>query len=266
MQKYFKLVNFVIEVRDARAPLTSTSPLLKDWVINKPHLIIFNKIDLADANITLKWQKYFKTCGQNWIWCNSRESNVKNQVLKAISKMSTAWRKKQLAKGMIHPQIRIIVLGIPNTGKSSLINQLKTKKVTKVGSYPGVTRGLQWVKINQDCLLLDTPGILWPKITEQDQQVKLAIINTIKVHRDQVTDLVLRIPLLMESIAPKIWQQKLKLNSDQMTALAEHNLKMFLPKYKNYNSVEDAAFSWIKALGNGDYGLWSWEIPPDLHE
>ncbi|SFK26368.1 Ras superfamily GTP-binding protein YlqF [Halobacillus dabanensis] len=175
-----KLVDFVIELVDARAPLSSQNPMLHGILQEKPKMIVLMKKDLADPVITDQWIEHFK---QQGILSVAIEANQKQDVQKVIQKAKELGKEKmekQKAKGIRPRASRAMILGIPNVGKSTLINRLANKKMAKTGDKPGVTTKQQWIKVKKEFELLDTPGILWPKFEEEEVGYRLAAIGTIK--------------------------------------------------------------------------------------
>jgi ribosome biogenesis GTPase A len=178
-----KLVDIAFELVDARIPLSSQNPLIEEILKNKPKLVLMTKADLADSRITKKWQDYYKKIGMESLLIDSISGFNINKIINASKNVLEEKLKKNEAKGMLPRAIRAIVIGIPNVGKSTLINSLVGKKVTNVGDRPGVTKAQQWIRINKELELLDTPGVLWPKFDDQIQGYHLAISGAI---RDQV--------------------------------------------------------------------------------
>lgn len=174
-----KVVDIVIEICDARAPLSSINPELFNIIKNKPRIMILSKKDLADENITKSWLKYFEEKGYIALAMNLNKDNL--EVIFNISKVCLKEKiEKDKRRGLKPQPIRALVVGIPNVGKSTFINKLSKRKATNVGNMPGVTKAQQWIKIKNDFELLDTPGVLWPKFENQEIGTKLALIGTIK--------------------------------------------------------------------------------------
>ena len=175
-----KLIDVVIELLDARIPVSSQNPDIQRIVNNKKKIVLLNKYDLADEKQTQKWISYFK---QNNIPAIATDSNLgkgTKEIFKAINELMKEEMEKAALKGRIKKNIRIMILGIPNVGKSSLINRLVNKKTAEVGNRPGVTKQKQWVRIGQNIELLDTPGVLWPKFEDEKVALNLAYVGSIK--------------------------------------------------------------------------------------
>lgn len=175
-----KLIDIVVEILDARIPTSSRNPDINKLIDQKPKLIILNKYDLADESQNKKWIKYFEKQETYAILVNSNTGEGINQVIKKIEEIYSSTQEKYSGKGRIGKSIRVMILGIPNVGKSSFINRITKKNITKVGNKPGVTRQKQWVRINKNIELLDTPGVLWPKFEREDVALNLAYTGTIK--------------------------------------------------------------------------------------
>jgi ribosome biogenesis GTPase A len=180
IQENMKLVDVVIEIIDARLPFSSKNPQIDSLFINKPKIIAINKIDLADARVLHKFQSAYKEKGFKVVNINSMTGEGMKELLKEVDDAAQVMFEKLKKKGMKKRAIRIMIIGIPNVGKSSLINKLVGKKSARTGDKPGVTRGKQWVRIKKDIELFDTPGILWPKFENQNTAIKLALSGAIK--------------------------------------------------------------------------------------
>lgn len=180
-----KWVDVVLELADARIPASSRNPMLHKLLGNKAKLLLLNKADLADANWTSKWLRHLKESSP--VYAVSATTGIgTKQIVPELERMVLAKQAKQAEKGIRPQMIRVMIVGIPNIGKSSLINQLTGGAQAKVGNKPGVTRGNQWVRIHERVELLDTPGMLWPKFDDLDVGRKLAALGAIK---DDVFDI-----------------------------------------------------------------------------
>lgn len=175
-----KLIDVVIEIRDARIPISSQNPDMKELIKNKKQIIALNKNDLADDKETLKWINYFKEKGISAISIDSNSGAGIQKVIKEIENLMEEERKINEAKGRVGKSIRVLVLGIPNVGKSSFINRISQKTTMEVGNKPGVTKQKQWIRLSNNIELLDTPGVLWPKFESEEVALNLAFTGTIK--------------------------------------------------------------------------------------
>jgi ribosome biogenesis GTPase A len=186
MIEKIKLIDVVIELMDARIPLASRNPMIDEIVGNKPRVLILNKSDMADPVWTSAWQKALNSENQRVLAVNSQTGEGTNQIAKAVRDLTEERRKRSEAKGMNPRADRALILGIPNVGKSTLINRLANKKIAKIGDRPGITKQQQWIKVGKTMELLDTPGILWPKFEDEMVGLKLAATGAIK---DEIIDL-----------------------------------------------------------------------------
>lgn len=185
MQENIKLVDLIIELVDARAPVSSRNPDIDSLANGKARIILLNKYDLADNETTLAWIDEFERRGLYARRINARSGAGLREVKSLIEEVCSAKREKDRSKGIINRPLRAMVVGIPNVGKSTFINIMAGKACTKTGSSPGVTRGKQWIRLNRSLELLDTPGVLWPKFDDERIGIKLAFIGAVK---DEVVD------------------------------------------------------------------------------
>ncbi|RBW67533.1 ribosome biogenesis GTPase YlqF [Bacillus taeanensis] len=180
-----KLIDVVIELVDARIPISSRNPMIDEIVKNKPRLVLLNKADMADPSLTKEWQRYFEEKNMKAIAINSQTGQGVQKIPLAAKELMKDKLNKIIEKGMKPRAIRALILGIPNVGKSTLINRLANKKIAKTGDRPGITKQQQWIKVGKDLELLDTPGILWPKFEDQIIGLRLAATGAIK---DEILD------------------------------------------------------------------------------
>lgn len=175
-----RLIDVVVEILDARIPLSSQNPDIGQYIQGKKRLIVLNKSDLANEIVNKRWVQYFE---ENGVPAVLVDSNSGKGVREAIRKIETIYQENEekfSEKGRVGKSIRVMILGIPNVGKSSFINRITKKNSAQVGNRPGVTRQKQWVRINENVELLDTPGVLWPKFESEEVGLKLAYTGTIK--------------------------------------------------------------------------------------
>ena len=190
VQESIKFVDFVTVLVDARLPLSSQNPMLTKIVGEKPKLLVLNKADLADPVRLKEWQTYFEGQGIPTLALNSKEQSAVKKVTDAAKKLMADKLARQKERGIRIETLRTMIIGIPNAGKSTLMNRLAGKKIAVVGNKPGVTKGQQWLKSNKDLEILDTPGILWPKFEDEMVALKLALTGAIKdnlLPMDEVT-------------------------------------------------------------------------------
>lgn len=184
-----KFVDMVFELVDARLPLSSRNPMLDQIIQQKPRMILLNKVDLADEYQTKQWIAYFKQQGFYALAINSKENSSVKLIMATAKKVLAEKRQRDQERGIQPRAIRAMVIGIPNVGKSTLMNRLIGKKIAQTGNKPGVTKGQQWLRVANELELLDTPGILWPKFEDELIGKKLALTGAIKdqlLHLDDI--------------------------------------------------------------------------------
>lgn len=174
------LIDVVYEVIDARIPASSKIPDLNNYIGNKPRILIFNKYDLCDQKETSKWMEFYQKEGYKTIALDLEHNPNMNKLIELTIDIMASETEKRLEKGLLKRKTRVLVVGVPNAGKSTLINRLVGKKAVNVGNKPGVTKELNWIRINDEIELLDSPGILWPKIDTGDVALNLATFTAIK--------------------------------------------------------------------------------------
>ncbi|HGI3281577.1 50S ribosomal subunit maturation GTPase RbgA (B. subtilis YlqF) [Streptococcus agalactiae] len=190
VQENIKHVDFVTILVDARLPLSSQNPMLTKIVGDKPKLMILNKADLADPIRTKEWRDFYESQGLKTLAINSKEQSTVKKVTDIAKILMSDKIAKLRGRGIQKETLRTMIIGIPNAGKSTLINRLAGKKIAVVGNKPGVTKGQQWLKSNKELEILDTPGILWPKFEDELVGLKLALTGAIKdqlLPMDEVT-------------------------------------------------------------------------------
>lgn len=218
-----KLVDAVIELLDARIPYSSANPMLQEIISGKPRVVALNKADLADPVITRKWVDYFTQQGIKAVSIDSMTGKGTKQLVQAVEDMAREKTEKLLSRGVIKPRAaRVMILGIPNVGKSSLINRLAGAVKAKAADKPGVTRAKQWIRIGKNLELLDTPGILWPKFEDMTVGLKLAFtgaINDEAIDREQV------VAVFLETMA-KLYPERLRERYKLIDELPEQPMEL----------------------------------------
>ena len=180
MESDVKLVDMVVELVDARAPIATRNPDIRRIAKGKQILILLNKSDLADDSVTKKWIEYFRSEGAMAVALDGRKRDSIEQVKKASQKLLAAKRERDLKRGITGERaIKAMICGIPNVGKSTFINSMLGKASAKTGNKPGVTKGNQWINVNDELLMLDTPGVLWPKFDDEHTAECLAFIGSV---------------------------------------------------------------------------------------
>ena len=214
MREDIKLVDLVIELLDARIPLSSRNPDIDNLGQNKSRLVILNKSDLADESQNNLWDRFFKDKGYTVLKVDSRVNSLAKIVDKAIE---TACKEKIEAnkkKGINRP-IRAMVVGIPNVGKSTFINSYAKRSVAKTGNKPGVTKGKQWIKIGKNLELLDTPGILWPKFDDEQIGLNLALVGSMNDNNLDAAELAFQFIKLTRDNYPDILKERFNIEGDE---------------------------------------------------
>ncbi|HEY9575431.1 MAG TPA: ribosome biogenesis GTPase YlqF [Lachnospiraceae bacterium] len=215
MQEDIKLIDIIIELVDARIPLSSRNPDIDDLGKGKARLILLNKIDLADEKYNKEWKVYFQEKG---FWVHEINSKTGKGIKEIHSIIKEACKEKierNLRRGIKNKPIRAMVVGIPNVGKSTFINSFAGRACTKTGNKPGVTKGKQWIRIQKDVELLDTPGILWPKFEDQSVGMKLAMIGSIKDDILNIEELSLEVIKLLKKYYPGILTSRYQVKEEE---------------------------------------------------
>ncbi len=202
MMEDIKLIDLVIELLDARVPLSSRNPDIDEIAGSKARLILLNKTDLADKKETEKWFRYFEEKNLNVCRINSKNIGDMKQINAVVQKACAAKIERDRKRGIKNRPVRAMVVGIPNVGKSTFINTYAKKAVAKTGNKPGVTTGKQWIRLSSTLELLDTPGILWPKFEDQSVGLKLALIGSIKDEIMNIEELAMELIKVLEKRYP----------------------------------------------------------------
>ncbi len=204
-------IDVVYEIIDSRIPYSSKIPGITNITSNKTRILIFTKYDLCDKIETDKWIKYYQKQGYHVLPCDLTKDNMKSLI--NLTLKITDINQKREEKGMKKRRLRALIIGIPNVGKSTLINKLVSKKVTQTGNMPGVTKNLNWIKVSSDIELLDTPGILWPKIEEEKVGLNLASLTAIKEEILPLDEVVYYILTTLYKYYPNILKERYDIES-----------------------------------------------------
>ena len=260
------MVDIAVEIVDARAPEATRNPDIAQLLKNKKTLLVLNKSDLADPNVTYRWVQHYNSLGIPAISVSAASSSSKKKLLQALDTISKQvierWKKKGASK-----IVRALVAGIPNVGKSSIINLLAPSAHAKTGAKPGLTRGKQWVRINPFLELMDTPGLLWPKLSDQQAAKKLAYLNAINEDILQTEELAEELLLCLCEISPDIVAKRYNIaTSDDADAMlhAVGIARKFLLKGGEVD-LERAANVVLDEFRAGRLGKISLEQPPRMH-
>lgn len=218
-----KLVDIIFELVDARIPYSSRNPMIDEIIQHKPRLVLLNKADMADKAVTKEWIAFFAKQGIKALAINSQAGEGMKEIVQASHEILKEKFDRLKAKGVKNPRaIRAMIVGIPNAGKSTLINRLAKRNLAKTGNTPGVTKSQQWIKVGKELELLDTPGILWPKFEDQEVGKKLAVTGAIKDTLLNLQDLVIYSLQFLEQHYPERLKERFKLE-----AVPENVVEMF---------------------------------------
>jgi len=262
------LVDLVVELRDARIPQSSGNPELKGWISGKKQVIILNKCDTADPAVTARWLAHYQREGIPAIAVDSRSGKGIGQFLPLVRDQLSELLARRAAKGMAGRPLRMMIVGIPNVGKSSFINRMAGEKRAKVEDRPGVTRGKQWVTISRDLELLDMPGVLWPKFDDPAVGEKLAFTGAVK---DQVLDvelLAMRLLDWLRTAYPDLLG-RYKISPREAAGLEPYDLLCLVGRKRGMLvsggevNTERAAVMVLDEYRGGKLGKLSLEVPPE---
>lgn len=265
-QEKLKLVDVVLELVDARIPQSSRNPDLDSIIGDKPRVVILMKADLADPAQTEKWAAYFESQGVPTVSIDAQEGRDVQKVQQAAKKALTEQMKKRAEKSMKPRAIRAVIVGIPNVGKSTLINRMARKKVAQTGNKPGVTKAQQWIKYGKELELLDTPGILWPKFEDQEVGKRLALTGAIRDRLLYMDDIALYGMELLRKYYPGALAKRYRLDeSEEELELPE--LLMRISEKRGFRDDYDrAAEMLVFELRRGQLGRVTLDRIEDVEE
>ena len=214
MQEDIKLIDLIIELVDARVPLSSRNPDIDELGKNKARMILLNKADLADERQNRAWMEYFKEKGIYAVSIDSRNKGSMKAVSAAITEACKEKTERDRRRGIKNRPVRAMVAGIPNVGKSTFINTFAGRACAKTGNKPGVTKGKQWIRLSKSVELLDTPGILWPKFEDQTVGLRLALIGSIKDEILNVDELAVELVKFLKAEYPGLLAQRYEVSEE----------------------------------------------------
>ena len=267
IQASLKLVDAVAEILDARIPLSSKNPDLQKLIQNKPKVVLLNKCDMANQTATSRWIDYYASQGITAIAVDCKSGKGLNKFAPAVNNVLAERRERLKAKGMVNPMLRIMIVGIPNVGKSSFINRVAKQNRAKVEDRPGVTRGNQWYSIAKNIEMLDTPGVLWPKFDDKIVGERLAFTGAVK---DQILDtelLAVRLLDFLRSLKPADFIVRFKLDDVDLDAVDSYELLNIIGKKRGMLisggeiNTERAAIMLLDEFRCGKLGRITLEMP-----
>lgn len=263
MQEDLKLINVIIELVDARVPLSSKNPDIDPMANGKSRIILLNKCDLADAAVTAQWKKYYEKKGFFVALVNSKQGKGVKQVNEVIQSACMEKIERDRRRGILNRPIRAMIVGIPNVGKSTFINSFAGKACTKTGNKPGVTKGKQWIRLNKNVELLDTPGILWPKFEDQTVGLRLAFIGSIKDELSNQYELCLLLMKYLQEHYPEAVPKAYQIEADdsEVVLLERVAKRRGCLKAGGEYDLDKAANYVIDDFRNGRLGVISLEQP-----
>lgn len=268
IENYAKVVDLIVEIVDARAPLSSRNPLLDKIANGKSRLVLLSKSDMADQTVTKEWISYFKNKNIPAISGNLKKEKFVNIIASATTSLLKAKREKEKRVGMKPQPIKAMIIGIPNVGKSTLINNLGGRKIANVGNKAGITRAEQWIKLNTDFILLDTPGVLPMNYLDQNEAIRLALLGSMREDVLPTVDLAYSLLDYLRINYKNLLKERFSIddlslfeNDDILTDIAS---KRGLLEGGNF-SLEKASYLLIKEFKDGILGNASLERPNDAN-
>lgn len=261
------LVDVVFELADARIPNASKNPMVKEIIRDKPRVLILMKSDLADQNVTNQWIDYYKKQNIETVAFNGKSAQGIERIITAAHNVLADESLKRAEKGLKKRAIRAVTVGIPNVGKSTLINRFAGKNITSTGDRPGVTKAQQWVKYKKELELLDMPGILWPKFENQEIGKKLALTGAIKDTLYYVDDIALYGIEYLTKYYPGVLAERYKFQKNLEVELSAPDLLLLITEKRGFfDDYERGAKMLLNELRSGKLGRISFETPKGLND
>lgn len=263
MQEDIKLIDLLIELVDARIPISSRNPDIDKLGANKGRMVLLNKSDLADPKANKQWIEYFKSQNIIVIEINSKTGSGMKAIQNAVNEACREKRERDKKRGILNRPIRAMVVGIPNVGKSTFINSYAGKACTKTGNKPGVTKGKQWIRLGKGLELLDTPGILWPKFEDQEVGMKLAFIGSINDEILLEDELAMDLIGFLKNSYPGSIAQRFQIEDSETEAEILRQIAEVRGCYKKGNEIDydKAASILMDEFRAGKLGRMTLELP-----
>ncbi|SFM26907.1 ribosome biogenesis GTPase YlqF [Salibacterium qingdaonense] len=264
-----KRVDAAVELVDARIPFSSRNPMLDNILEDKPRIVVLTKSDMADPDVSAQWLRFYEEQGAEALTLNALQSKGAKPVVDKAEKVTAPIFDKMKRKGIRPRAIRAMILGIPNVGKSTVINRLVGKKTAKTGDKPGITKAQQWLKVGNKMELLDTPGILWPKFEDQMVGYRLAATGAIKDERLDMEDIALYLTGLLKERYPAALRERYRLEelpADDRALFTEIGKKRGCLQAGGYVDEEQCAALILREFRDGKLGRLSLETPADHEE
>lgn len=263
MSEDIGLIDIIVELVDARAPLSTRNPDIEKLGGGKGRIIVLNKADLAKPDITERWIDKYESEGIKAVALNSKDKQSFAGVKKVIDEAAAKKKERDLKRGIKNRPVRLLVAGIPNVGKSTFINSLCRKNIAKTGNKPGVTKGKQWISIGKGVELMDTPGILWPKIEDHVSQVNLAIIGSMNDEAINKDELFVELVKMLESRAEAVMSEKYGVvrGDDPALAVAKAAKELGMLRAGGEPDTKRAQEYLMNAFRSGSLGRISLEEP-----
>lgn len=263
VKEKLNLVDLVIELVDARIPESSRNPIIQEIIGNKPSVLVLNKSDLADSKATQAWISFYQEQGQVALAIDAQHQKGLNQLKKACQELMQPYFVRQKQKGVKPRAIRLMILGIPNVGKSTLINRFVGKNQAETGNKPGVTKALRWLKIGKEFELLDTPGILWPKFEDPQTGRHLAITGAIKDQLVEMQELSLYLIDFLQDSYPGLLARHYKVDEDQLSDMTAAQILPLLTERQGLGTdFVQMGQNLVLDLRNNKLGPITLDLPP----
>lgn len=270
MKENLPLVDVVVEITDARVPASSRNPEMKNLVGGKPRVVVLNKCDMADEALTAEWIEYYRTNGVRAVAMDCRSGKGLNRLVPTVKEVMKKELEKRAAKGMEGKPIRMMIVGIPNVGKSSFINRVAGGKRAKVEDRPGVTRGKQWVTLEKGIDLLDMPGVLWPKFDDKTVGEHLAFTGAIKDDILNTELLAMRLADLLNREYHSLLCERYRLTDEETAGIEPYDLLSLIGAKRGMKisggevDTERAAAMLLDEFRGGKIGRMTLEMPNEL--